>query len=102
MRKVTEESVRAFKNNRNIKSGNTQVVVEDGVVSMYLHGNKIARKNISTNVIEINNCGYESNVTKDRINSIIDSIGGDRIYQSQFVWYWKDAQPFLSNRWNTL
>ena len=104
MRKVTEQASNAFMNNKAFKQGSTEVRVEENEVAMYLHGHKIARKNITTKVVEINNCNYETNVTKERLNGVIGEVSGygDEIYQSQFVWYWKDAQPFLSNRWNEL
>jgi len=100
MRKVTNDSVNAFMNDKAFKQGNTKVEVEDGETSLYLFGNKIARKN--GNVVEINNCNYETNTTKERLNGVIDEVGGDRIYQSGFCWYWKEGNPFIGGRWHTL
>ena len=104
MRKVTEETTEAFMDNKNCSKGNTVVKVEDGFVNMYFHGHKIARKNIATGVVEINNCNYETNVTKERLCGIIDrcSSPNDRIYQQSFVWYWKRGEMFLPNRWHQL
>jgi hypothetical protein len=44
MRKITEYAHEAFANNRNFKSINTNVIVEDNITKMYLHGNCIAKK----------------------------------------------------------
>ena len=109
MRKVTEKCVKAFNENREVKSGNTIVSVEtdyDDVtyVNMYLHGNCIAHKNLHTGEVSINNCGWESNTTKERLNGLIASIKGykDTIYQKNWNWYWKEGESFPSNKWVTI
>jgi hypothetical protein len=101
MRKVTEQASKAFMNDKAFKQGSTQVVVEENEVALFLHGHKIARKNTNTNVVEVNNCGYETNVTKERLNGVIGEVSSysAQIYQQSFVWYWKSGEMFLPNRW---
>ena len=77
MRKVTEQAVNAFMNNRDFKSGNTQVT--NG--AMYLHGNKIAEWR--GDELWITNAGWSSNVTKERLNG----IPGVSVQQSRWVWF---------------
>ena len=81
MRKVTEQVVKAFLDSEYNACGNTST---DGQ-SLWLHGHKIARK--TDEGIEINNCGYQTNVTKERLNGIQDLSGnGGQIFQKNFKW----------------
>jgi len=104
MRKVTKNAVNAFHKGQTFKSGNTavefQAMTRDGqypkgnyFVVLKLHGNEIARKDSATGLIEINNCGWETNTTKERLNGL-----GAGISQSNFTWY-KDGEVFPSNEW---
>ena len=71
MRKITEQAVRAFENNRNFKSGNTQVIYEPdrGVARMFLWGNEIARK-FNNGSLYISLCGYNTVTTRERLNGL--------------------------------
>lgn len=52
MRKIEQEMVKAVKDRRSWKSGNTEVAVKyDGMVQVYLHGNLIA--NIPTHTMPL-------------------------------------------------
>ena len=42
MRKIEQQMCAAIQADKNWKSGNTEVVTNDGVSTVYLHGNKIA------------------------------------------------------------
>tara|TARA_R100001163_G_C5056654_1_gene193096 strand:+ start:1005 stop:1328 length:324 start_codon:yes stop_codon:yes gene_type:complete len=66
MRKVTEQTVKAFLNNKLKSVGNT---ITDGN-SLYLHGNKIAWR-LSNGDIEINMCGWGSVTTRERLNGLL-------------------------------
>ena len=99
MRIITKEIVKAFMNGEGRSIGNSST---DGK-TMLLHGHTIARK---TGVyVQINNCGYETNTTKERLNGLLDYIGlkdSHRIYQRNFEWYWKDGESFPCNQWVTV
>jgi len=81
MRKITFQAVQAFNNGENFKQSKTEVKVENGAVSLYLHKNKIAERN--EDGLYITNAGWESNVTKERLNA----IDGVHIYQKNGTWY---------------
>ena len=103
MRKVTEQVVRAFIASEYNACGNTST---DGQ-SLWLHGHKIARK--TDEGIEINNCGYKTNVTKERLNGILNLSGkGGLIFQKNFKWKFSQMDSvtfeyingdFPSNQW---
>lgn len=82
MRKITQQAVAAFQEGRDFSKSNTQVQVSGESVFMYLHGNNIAHKDAKGN-LEITNCGWFSNTTKERLNG----LPGVNIYQKDFEWY---------------
>ena len=93
MRQVTEQVIQAFLNSENKSVGNTST---DGQ-SLWLHGNKIARK--TDEGIEINNCGYKTNVTKERLNGLLQlgvfRFPVPRIFPRKFRWYLEVAGKFV-------
>lgn len=96
MRKITEQSVNAFLEDRNFKKSNMQVEtnlasqvydgernVHDGIITtMKLFGKTIAYKN-SKGKILISSCGWQTATTKERLNA----IPGVNIVQRNFIWY---------------
>ena len=93
MRKISIDSARAFLNGDKFNRDNTKVEISDNnkYAYMYLFGNWIARKNLENGNININNCGYTTTTTKDRLNAIIyktrTAHDWDRIFQKDFDWY---------------
>lgn len=83
MRKISQESVNAFLNNQSYRSGNTKVSPSNGKNYLYLHDNIIAIKDKETDEIQITNAGWESNTTKERLNTIPNV----NIRQIKGVWY---------------
>ena len=89
MRKVTKQSVDAFYNSRPFKHGNTKVIVLPSVTILELHGNAIAyRYNDPDRTLSITNCGWESAITKERLNA----LDGVNIHQKNFIWYLNGEQ----------
>lgn len=99
MRKITEQSVRAFLDGRNMSSGNMTVtqLADPLTTELRLHGNLIARMyrvpggfgvEDSTRIM-ITDAGWQSNTTKERLNGLLDMIGtgGCGIFQRDFTWY---------------
>jgi len=86
MRKVTRTIARAFFSGDSESCGNTRT---DGK-SVWLHGNKIAYKNENGNLF-ITNAGFETNVTKERLNGLlqlgVSRFPVPRIFQKNFRWY---------------
>jgi hypothetical protein len=88
MRKITKESVKAFFNAERYFKNNTRTEVLPNVTILYLHNNPIAyRYNDPKKTLSIQNCGWFSNTTKERLNGILDYIGKPRIYQKNFSWF---------------
>jgi len=119
MRKISIDSTRAFLNGDKFNRDNTKVSVNNNYAFMYLFGNWIARKNLKNGNININNCGYTTTTTKDRLNAIIyySSSGHEytHIFQKNHTWYiYKNttdkkgcivdgyATPFKSKDWFSL
>lgn len=93
MRKITEEICKAFRNGEKKTIGNSHT---DGV-RLFLFGNCIAKKEEVS--IWINNQGYTTQTTKERLNGLLEMLGHPRIYQKNWEWYWGDDQSFPNNEW---
>lgn len=84
MKKISEESVAAFMSAKKFKKGNMQVEVLANVSVLKLHNNPIAYKyNDPQGTISIQNCGWFSNTTKERLNAIPNV----HIKQKDWNWY---------------
>jgi|TARA_R110000822_G_scaffold82571_1_gene195221 hypothetical protein len=89
MRKITEETIKSFNNCLPFKKANMQVEVLPNVTIMKLHGNSIAFKyNDPNKTLSITNCGWQTNTTKERLNS----IEGVNIYQKKGEWFLNDKK----------
>jgi hypothetical protein len=87
MRKIESQMCAAIQANENWKSGNTQVVTNMGVSTVYLHGNKIAM--VDDTSLTLFDGGWQSNTTKSRLNALCDEfcIVGEGVFQKDFAWY---------------
>tara|TARA_R100001510_G_scaffold50339_1_gene49292 strand:- start:120 stop:464 length:345 start_codon:yes stop_codon:yes gene_type:complete len=87
MRKIESQMNKAIQSNKNWSSGNTQVITEDNVSKVYLHGNHIAT--IDEDSMTIYDGGWQSNTTKSRLNALCDEfcIAGEGVFQKDFQWY---------------
>ena len=87
MRKIETQMCQAIQSNLDWKSGNTQVVTNMGVSTVYLHGNKIAL--VDENSLTLFDGGYQSTTTKSRLNALCNEfcIDGECVYQKNFQWY---------------
>ncbi len=99
MRIITEKIVKAFINGESKSTGNSST---NGEIMM-LHGHIIAKK--VGGYVQINNCGFETKTTKERLNGLLDYMGlkgSHGIYQRNFEWYWKNGESFPCNQWVTV
>jgi len=82
MRQITKDSINAFLNRKTFTRQNMKVREMNGKFYLKLHGNIIAVLH-KDNTLQITNCGWFSNTTKERLNGLwcVD------IYQKNFVWY---------------
>ena len=94
MRKIERQMLQAIVDERTHWSkDNTRVESTDGISSVYLHGHKIAEFEHRLNgKLWINNCGYETNTTKSRLNVLIDFVCGSDptkygIFQKNWNWW---------------
>ena len=107
MRKIERQMLQAIVDERSHWSkDNTRVESTDGISSVYLHGHKIAEYEHRLNgKLYINNCGYDTNTTKSRLNVLIDFVRGgynNGIFQKNWNWYlMKDGHvnDFLHGQW---
>ena len=84
MRQITKDSINAFINAKTFKRQNMEVEVLPNVTILYLHDNPIAyRYNNPERTLTIQNCGWFSNTTKERLNALPNV----HIKQRNFVWY---------------
>ena len=83
MRKITQDSIRAFNNNYRFKRGNTEVrIIGDyEQTQLRLHGNLIAYKDNTGTYIST--CGYSTVTTKERLNGLPNVS----IHQRNYQWF---------------
>ncbi len=77
----------AIQSNKNWKSGNTEVITNDTVSNVYLHGNLIAT--VTETDMTIFDGGWKSVTTKSRLNALCVEfcITGEGVFQKDFLWY---------------
>lgn len=80
-RKITNEAIAAFNQNRPFCKSNTCVMVESGTTFLMLFGSDIAIK--ENGVLKITNAGWQTKTTMERLNA----LPGVRIQQKKGVWY---------------
>ena len=110
MRKIERQMLQAIVDKRaNWNKDNTRVEWDDSnkCYDVYLHGHCIAMYTPSDSSLKINNCGYETNTTKSRLNVLIDFVCGSDptkygIFQKNWNWWLiNDGEllDFPSNEW---
>ena len=110
MRKIERQMLQAIVDDKDWSKDNTRVETEYAISSVYLHGHKIAEYEHNTGKLLINNCGYETNTTKSRLNVLIDFVCGSDptkygIFQKNWNWWLiNDGEllDFPSNEWIAL
>ena len=109
MRKIERQMLQAIVDERSHWSkDNTRVECKEHYADIYLHGHRIAHYNRSDSSLVINDCGWQSNTTKSRLNVLIDFVFGglgNGIFQRNWNWYLvRDGQQseFPSNEWVAL
>ena len=82
MKQITKDSINAFLNRKTFTRQNMKVIEMNGKFYLKLHGNIIAVLH-EDNTLQVTNCGWFSNTTKERLNGLPNVD----IYQKNFVWY---------------
>jgi hypothetical protein len=84
MRKITKESINAFLNAEKFTKQNMAVEVLPNVTILKLYQNPIAYLyNDPNKTLSIQNCGWFSNTTKERLNALPNV----QIQQKNFKWF---------------
>ena len=105
MRKIERQMLQAIVDDRNWSKDNTRVECSFDCADIYLHGHRIAHYRRSDSSLKVNNCGYETNTTKSRLNALIDFVADptkNGIFQKNWEWFIKihgDIHSFPSNEW---
>ena len=71
MRKIEQEMNQAIIQEVNWKKDNTEVVVLDNVIKVYLYGKAIAELNLVTNELFISSAGFPTRTTCSRLNALV-------------------------------
>ena len=106
MRKIERQMLQAIVDDKDWSKDNTRVETEKGYRStVYLHGHRIAVYYPKDQTLHINNCGYETNTTKSRLNVLINFVlDGTKngIFQKNWNWFVTNngvTEPFPSGYW---
>ena len=107
MRKIERAMIQAIIDKRNWTSSNTSVKYdnESGLSQIFLHGHNIAEYGHGDISLAVNNCGYETNTTKSRLNVLINFVADptkNGIFQKNWNWFITldgITQSFPCNRW---
>jgi len=89
MRKIEKLALAAWNAEKAFRLDNTQIQVNREHVFYLLHGHPIAVKKLGATTFEISACGWLTDTTKSRLNS----LPGVSISQKDFRWY-LNSQPW--------
>tara|TARA_B100000035_G_scaffold158024_1_gene134724 strand:- start:572 stop:892 length:321 start_codon:yes stop_codon:yes gene_type:complete len=92
MRKIESQMCQAIQSSKDWKSANTEVVTQqDGLSTVFLHGNKIAE--VGDDFLTIFDGGWQTNTTKSRLNALINEFCNavtDGVFQKNYQWFVSD------------
>ena len=108
MRKIERQMLQAIVDDRpHWSKDNTRVEYDADKCchNVYLHGHRIACYYPSTMNLHINNCGYATNTTKSRLNTLINFVADptkNGIFQKNWEWFIRingDTHSFPDDTW---
>ena len=93
MRKIHQAIVKAIQNKEKLGQQNTviQYSLTHEMSIVYLHGHEIAKVYHDENKVCACFCGYVTNTTRDRINSVLEGAGIEARFKI------KNGEPMLGN-----
>jgi hypothetical protein len=78
----------AVKGKSTIVVGNTAIQTQNGITSVTLHSSTIMVINHNRRIITLSSCGYKTNITKSRMNLVLDALNINMdIKQIKRKWY---------------
>ena len=93
MRKIETQMNMAIKSQKNWCSGNTQVITDNGISRVFLHGNHIATYNHVTKELALFDGGWQTVTTKSRLNALCYEFAtGFGVFQKNWDWFVSDFQ----------
>lgn len=92
----------AFYEGRNKSMSNTVVKKDGYLVEMFLHWNCIAHYDTKAWTILLDDCGRQTNTTKERLNGILKEFILWHIYQEKWQWYYEDWRGLITKWERTL
>ena len=105
MRKIERQMLQALVEVKDWSKDNTRVETNGHYSDVYLHGHRIAEYKHSDSSLKVNNCGYATNTTKSRLNTLIKFVADptkNGIFQHNWDWYIRingDTHSFPSGEW---
>lgn len=91
MRQIEREIVSAIRNREDaFGMGNTTITYNKHTKThdVILHGHNIAQINHKERWVRLSSCGYLTNVTKSRLNCVLNGVGSYKtISQKNHKWY---------------
>lgn len=88
MNRITQESSEALLHGQTYRKDNTRVEPYDNGHAMYLHNNRIAYYIPYANILYLSNAGWQTRVTNDRLNGILETFGIiGKVYQEKHILY---------------
>lgn len=99
MNKVDEQMADALLKGRVMSMSNTSVKVgEEGVTSLLLHGNEIAR--YKGDLVTLKDCGYPTKTTRARMNAVLTLAGAKvRLKASGGRWWLTHVDTGAQSLW---
>jgi hypothetical protein len=91
MRVIERKMNEAITAGKDWRSANTEVINENGVSIVKLHGSKIAE--VGDDFIKLFDGGWRTATTKSRLNAILSVHGCnfDGVFQKKFEWFFHDS-----------
>jgi hypothetical protein len=73
MRQITENAYSAFNSRKRFKSSNTEVRIDNDVVYLLLHDNKIAKRTKDGELF-LSHAGWPTKTTRERLSPFVNKI----------------------------
>ena len=105
MRKIERQMLQALVEVKDWSKDNTRVETNGHYSDVYLHGHRIAEYTPSDSSLKVNNCGYATNTTKSRLNTLINFVCDptkNGIFQKNWEWFIRingDTHSFPDDTW---
>jgi len=110
-RKIERQMIQAIIDKReHWANSNTRVEYDtkENLSKVFLHGHRIGEYDHSSMGLALNNCGYETNTTKSRLNALINFVCDptqNGIFQKNWNWFIKKnnkVEDFPSGAWYSI